>query len=63
MKMDTLNTYDYIEGTEFEGLMPAVLKKSPTIGATEEKKNINFYENFHRGSDYLEVVDIQKMYE
>jgi hypothetical protein len=61
--MDKFNTYDYIEGTEFEGLMPAVLKKLPTIGATEEKKNINFFENFQRGNDYLEVVDTQKMYD
>lgn len=60
--METLNTYDYVEGTEFEALMPAVMKTAPTIGATEDKKNINFFENHHRGSDYLEVVDIQAMY-
>lgn len=61
--MDTLNTYDFVEGTEFEALMPAVFKKLPTIGTTEEKKNVNFFENFHRGSDYLEVVDTQKIFE
>jgi hypothetical protein len=61
--MDTFNTYDYIESTEFEGLMPAVMKKAPTIGVTEEKKNINFFENYNRGNDYLEVVDAQKMFE
>ena len=60
--MIDLNTYDYVEGTEFDGLMPAVMEKNPTIGVPEDNKNVRFFDNFHLGSDNLEVLDVQGFY-
>lgn len=52
--------YGFAEGVEFEGLMPAAAEKIGVIGASDvvvEMHGMNA-----KGSDALEVVDIEKAF-
>ena len=61
--MDTLNTYDFIEGITAECLMPAVMEKLPTTGKPEnETPAKHLFKDAWLGHDYLEVVDIAAIY-
>lgn len=58
-----LNQYDYSEGIEFQGLMPELMNVEgiETIGGSEKSvKNFGFNA---KGSDALEVVDIEALYD
>jgi hypothetical protein len=56
-----LSNYDYVEGTEFSGLMPQVMTKVDTIGSAETSVHYLGYEA--RGYDAMEVVDIEAIME
>lgn len=53
--------YDFIEGIEFEGLMPKAIEKIGGVGASEE--NVEFCGFKALGSDALEVIDNEKLFE
>lgn len=52
--------YDFVEGCECECLMPAAMKNATTIGGGE---NVKFHGFEAKGSDPLEVIDIEAFYE
>ena len=52
-----LNNYDYIEGIEFDGLMPEVMKSVDTTGTSDT--SVKFFGFEAKGNDALEVVDIE----
>lgn len=60
---DFLNTYDFVEGTDFEGLMPAVME---TLGddyvTGKSDENVHYHGFMALGSDSLEVIDIEAFY-
>lgn len=58
-----LDQYNYAEGIEFNGLMPEVMNTDgvETIGASEE--NVKHFGFNAKGSDALEVIDIEAFYE
>jgi hypothetical protein len=58
-----LNQYDYSEGIEFKGLMPEVMEIEgvETIGASEN--SVKHFGFDAKGSDSLEVVDIDAIME
>lgn len=63
MGNDFLKNYDFVEGTEFEGLMPAVmdtLGDDYVTGKSEEVVEMHGFKAL--GSDALEVVDIEAFY-
>ena len=58
-----LNQYDYVEGIEFNGLMPKIMETEgiETIGGSEKfVKHMGFEA---KGSDQLEVIDIEALYD
>jgi hypothetical protein len=64
MGNDYLKNYDYVEGTEFEGLMPAVMETlgdDYVTGKSDEIVAMHGYKAL--GSDALEVIDIEAFYE
>lgn len=52
--------YGFIEGVEFEGLMPPAAKKIGTIGASNVV--VEAHGRLAKGMDALEVVDIEKAF-
>lgn len=52
--------YDFIEGVEFEGLMPKAIDKIGGVGHSDE--NVRFFGFEARGMDSLEVVDVEKVF-
>ena len=52
--------YDFIEGIEFEGLMPKAIDKIGGVGHSDE--NVSFFGFEARGMDSLEVVDVEKVF-
>lgn len=56
-----LSTYDYVEGAEFEGLMPAAAEKVGVVGNSEEV--VEMHGRLAKGMDALEVVDIEAAFE
>lgn len=52
--------YDFVEGIEFEGLMPKAIDKIGGVGSSEE--NVHFMGYKALGSDALEVVDVEKVH-
>lgn len=56
-----LNQYDYVEGIEFNGLMPETMKLTDTTGKSDE--NVKFFGANAKGSDSLEVIDIDAIME
>ena len=61
MKNHDLMNYDYKEGVEFEGLMPAAAEKIGTIGDSEV--SVHYCGKDARGVDALEVVDCEAVFE
>lgn len=59
MNNDEMKKYDFIEGIDFDGIMPKVMEKSGEIGDSE--KNVHFFGGF-MGGDALTVVDIDAFY-
>lgn len=55
-KNHELNQYDYVEGIQFNGLMPEAMKLTDTTGKSD--KNVKFFGANAKGSDSLEVIDI-----
>ena len=59
--------YDFIEGAEFEGLMPKVIEKIGGVGASET--NVSLFPDVAKtnavpeflGHDALEVVDVEAL--
>lgn len=60
---DFLSTYDFVEGTDFEGLMPAVME---TLGGDyvtgKSDENVHYHGFMALGSDSLEVIDVAAFY-
>jgi hypothetical protein len=64
MGNDYLKNYDYVEGTEFEGLMPAVMETLGDDYVTGKSDEIVAMHGFKAlGSDALEVIDIEAFYD
>lgn len=61
MKNTEMMTYDFVEMTECQTLMPEVMKTCGTIGASEE--TVHMHGVAAKGHDSLEVVDIPSFYE
>ena len=54
--------YDFVEGTEFEGLMPKAIDANGGVGTNDEQPTVKFMGG-HRGHDQLQVVDVEKFFE
>jgi hypothetical protein len=61
MENTEMMNYGYVEGTEFEALMPAVMETCETTGASDEVVERHGFKAL--GSDALEVVDIEAFFE
>ena len=53
--------YGFIEGVEFEGLMPPAAEKIGVVGGSDVIVEAHGYHA--KGMDSLEVVDIEKAFE
>lgn len=51
--------YGFVESVDFEGLMPVAAEKIGVIGASDV--NVKMHGVDAKGSDALEVVDIEKV--
>lgn len=60
---DEMKRYDFIEGTEFEGLMPHAIDAKGGIGTREGQPLVEFMGAKALGHDQLEVVDVEKFFE
>lgn len=49
--------YDFVEGTEFKGLMPKLMELVPTTGVNDDQPVISEFDKQVDGHDPLEVVD------
>ena len=57
-----LKNYDFIEGIEFDELMPKAIDKAPgTTG--EAEKDVHLFRGGHLGADSMQVIDILAFYE
>ena len=56
-----LMNYDFVEGVEFEGLMPKAIDKIGGVGHSDE--NVPFFGFEALGMDSLEVVDVEKAFD
>lgn len=56
-----LMSYDYNEGTSFEGMMPHVAEKIGTIG--NSNVTVEMHGHLVNGVDALEVINIEKAFE
>lgn len=56
MAIEVLNTYDFNEATDFEGLMPKAIDALGGVGTSEEV--VEWMGDKALGSDSLEVVDV-----
>ena len=56
-----MKDYDFVEGTEFKGLMPKLMELVPTTGINDDQPIISEIDpkvvGGHDGHDPLEVVD------
>lgn len=57
---ENLLEYGLVEGVEFQGLMPEAADRIGTTGASDVCVKMHGMEA--KGSDALEVVDIEKVY-
>ena len=58
---DKLKEYEFVEGMDFDGLVPNADKKAPArVGSSNV--SVGFYRSF-RGSDAMEIADIASFYE
>ena len=53
--------YGFVEGVEFEGLMPSAAEKIGVIGGSDVV--VDAHGHRAKGMDSLEVVDIEKAFE
>lgn len=53
--------YGFIEGVDFEPLMPAAAEKIGVIGGSDVI--VEAHGHYAKGMDALEVVDIEKVFE
>lgn len=60
MTNDEMKKYDFIEGIEFDGLMPKAIDMTKGIGKSDEIVHLF---GGHRGAASLEVVDIYSFFE
>lgn len=58
-----LNQYDYVEGIEFNGLMPKLMEADGVDTTGTSDTNVKFFGFNAKGSDSLEVVDIDALNE
>lgn len=55
-----LQNYDYTEGIEFIGLMPAVMESCGTVGGSDN--SVRMFGVNALGNDQLETIDVQSFY-
>lgn len=55
--------YDFIEGVEFEGLMPKAIDAAGGVGVNDKQPTVKFFGAAALGHDALEVVDVEKFFE
>ena len=60
MQNHKMMTYDFIEGKDFEGLMPKIAEKVGVTGKSDV--NIKMHGMEVNGMDSLEVIDIEAAY-
>lgn len=60
MTNEEMKKYDFIEGIDFDGLMPHAIDKTAGIG--ESKVSTHFYAQ-HMGMESLTIVDVASFYE
>ena len=58
-----LNQYDRVEGIEFNGLMPKLMETDGIDTTGTSNENVKFFGVNAKGSDSLEVVDINALNE
>lgn len=58
-----LNQYDYAEGIEFNGLMPKLMEADGVDTTGTSDTNVKFFGFDAKGSDALEVIDIEALQE
>lgn len=58
-----LNQYDYAEGTEFEGLIPAVIEVEGVESIGGSENSVKSFGKDAKGSDALEVIDVEAFYD
>lgn len=56
-----LMKYNFVEGVEFDGIMPEAAEEIGTIGDSDV--SVEMHGMYANGSDALEVVDIEKVFE
>lgn len=63
--LNTLNTYDFVEESACETIMPLTIDKIGGIGSVDNqlKGNVEFFGTEAKGMDCLEVIDTSKLFE
>lgn len=61
--IEEMRRYDYVEGVEFEGLMPKAIDAASGVGVNDKQPNVGFMGAAALGHDQLEVVDVEKFFE
>lgn len=60
---EEMRRYDFVEGVEFEGLMPKAIDAAGGVGVNDKQPNVEFMGARALGHDQLEVVDVEKFFE
>jgi hypothetical protein len=55
--------YDFVEGIEFEGLMPKAIDAAGGVGVNDNQPKVEFMGAKALGHEPLEVVDVEKFFE
>ena len=55
--------YDFVEGIEFEGLMPHAIDATGGVGVNDNQPRVEFMGAKALGHEQLEVVDVEKFFE
>lgn len=63
MKNEEMKRYDFVEGVDFEGLMPKAIDAAGGVGVNDKQPNVGFMGAAALGHDQLEVVDVEKFFE
>ena len=61
--IEEMRRYDFVEGVEFEGLMPKAIDAADGVGVNDKQPNVEFMGARALGHDQLEVVDVEKFFE
>lgn len=61
--IEEMRRYDFVEGVEFEGLMPKAIDAAGGVGVNDKQPNVEFMGARALGHDQLEVVDVEKFFE